>query len=217
VTARRRRPIRCSFSRVGRAFSLVEVLIALTITATLLTATMAALDASFKSYKATSESASTNVVARIVMQRVMALIRTGDEFGPYPANPLLNPVLGDDEDEPDDAIEFVSLRDEATGAFEVTRLERREGDGNSGPFELWYVLTKFDADGTQTSVDENVLLDKLVELRFVLSYDVGPRLRRATIDMIVRADDLEDASIGPAFDSPTIRMVASAAPRGLDD
>jgi len=62
--------------RRRRGFSLVEVLIALAITGTLLTASLAALDASFKSYKLTTEGASTNVVTRLVMQRLMAMIRT---------------------------------------------------------------------------------------------------------------------------------------------
>ncbi|RMD63684.1 MAG: prepilin-type N-terminal cleavage/methylation domain-containing protein, partial [Planctomycetota bacterium] len=43
-----------------RGFSLVEMLLALAISATLLTAALAALDSSFKGYKATTESASTH-------------------------------------------------------------------------------------------------------------------------------------------------------------
>lgn len=46
-----------------RGFSMIEVLISLTISATLLTATLGALDGSFKAYKVTTEGASTNVVA----------------------------------------------------------------------------------------------------------------------------------------------------------
>ena len=51
-----------------RGFNLVEVLIALAITATLLTATLAALDASFRAYQATTEEVSTQSIGRIVMQ-----------------------------------------------------------------------------------------------------------------------------------------------------
>src|SRR3954469_10766840 len=78
-----------------RGFSLIEVLVALAITATMLTAAMTALDSSFKAYKVTTESASTNVVARMVMSRVMTMVRTGTQFGPYPVDPLnlaQNPV-----------------------------------------------------------------------------------------------------------------------------
>ena len=196
---------------IRRAFSLIEVLIALTITATLLTATMAALDSSFKSYKVTSEGASTNVVARIVMQRVTAMIRTGESFGPYPSNPLLNPDIESTW------IEFVSYRDAATGTERVVRLERRDGDDETGPFELWYVVTEFQ-NGTFVSEDEANLLVGLNEVRFELEYDVGPRLKRATVDLIIQPDDLQDAAIGVAdFEAPTIRLVASASPRAYDE
>ena len=132
---RARRTVRTSRRR---GFSLVEVLIALTITATLLTATMAALDACFKSYKINNESASTNVVARIVMQRLTAMIRTGESFGPYPANPITTPDIESTW------MEFVSFRDASTGIERVVRLERRDGNEETGPFELWYVQTEFE-------------------------------------------------------------------------
>ncbi|HZW10885.1 MAG TPA: prepilin-type N-terminal cleavage/methylation domain-containing protein [Phycisphaerales bacterium] len=61
----------------ARAFSVVELLVALTISSLLLTATLVALDASFKSYKVTTESASSHVVARMVMHRMTTMIRTG--------------------------------------------------------------------------------------------------------------------------------------------
>ncbi len=196
---------------IRRAFSLIEVLIALTITATLLTATMAALDSSFKSYKITSESASTNVVARIVMQRVTAMIRTGESFGPYPSNPLLNPQIESTW------IEFVSFRDAGSGTERVVRLERRDGDDTTGPFELWYVVTEFQ-NGTFVSEDEANLLVGLNEVRFELEYDVGPRLKRATVDLIIQPDDLQDAAIGTnKLEAPTIRLVASASPRAYDE
>lgn len=198
-------------ARRGRAFSLVEVLIALTITATLLTATMAALDTSFKSYKMTSEGASTNVVARIVMQRVTAMIRTGESFGPYPVNPITTPDIESTW------LEFVTFRDAATDSERVIRLERRDGDEQTGPFELWYVVSTFQG-GEFVSSDEVPLLTGLNQVRFSLEYDVGPRLKRATVDLIIQPDDLQDAAISTSkLEAPTIRLVASASPRSYDD
>jgi prepilin-type N-terminal cleavage/methylation domain-containing protein len=208
---KRRNLLRSKVSR--RGFSMVEVLIALTITATLLTATMAALDASFKSYKHTSESASTNVVARIVMQRVTAMIRTGESFGPYPANPIANPTIRSTW------IEFVAFRDVTTNIERVIRLERRGNgeDGDEGPFELWYMVTELE-DGEVINEDEAPLLVGLNDVTFDLEYAVGPRLRRATVDLIIQPDDLQDAAIGAAgIEAPTIRMVASASPRSFTD
>lgn len=200
-----------SMVRSRRGFSLAEVLIALTITSTLLTATMAALDTSFKSYKVTSESASTNVVARIVMQRVTALIRTGDSFGPYPVNPITTPNIQSEW------IEFVTYRDPSQGIERVVRLERRDGDEETGPFELWYVITTFE-NGEFVEEDEAPLLVNLNQVMFDLEYDVGPQLKRATVDLIIQPDDLQDAAIGAAkLEAPTIRLVASASPRTYDD
>lgn len=193
-----------------RAFSIAEMLIALAITATLLTATLAALDTSFKSYKVTNESASTNVVARIVMQRVTAMIRVGDEFGPYPVNPITTPIIESDR------IEFVSYREPSTNTERVTSLQRRPGTGEDGPWQLWYVETTY-VNGIYSSQDEAPLLTGLTELTFTLEYDVGPRLHRATIDMVIKPDDLQDAAVAADLETPTIRLIASASPRRLDE
>lgn len=190
-----------------RAFSLVEMLIALTISATLLAATLAALDTSFKSYKVTTDSASTHVIARIVMQRVTAMVRTGEQFGPFPVNPILNPTVNSDW------IEFLSDRDPATNTERITRLERREAlDPNDGPFELWHVISTFQ-NGNLHSEEAVPLLQGLMELRFIMDYDVGPRLKRVTIDMVIRPNDMQDAAIAANLEAPTIRLVASASPR----
>ena len=204
------RHTRSSSSRsTRRGFSMVEVLISLGITATLLTATMAALNTSFKSYQVTSEGASTNVVARIVMQRLTAMIRTGDSFGPYPVNPLLTPELESDY------IEFVSFREISTGTERVTRLERREATGVDGPYELWYTLTTY-VDGTYQDEESAPLLSGLNDVVFTMEFDVGPRLKRATVDLIIQPDDLQDIAVGSTMDAPTIRLVASASPRMND-
>lgn len=195
--------------RARRGFSMVEVLISLTISATLLTATMAALDTSFKGYKVTTEGASTNVVARIVMQRVTAMVRTGTSFGPYPVNPITTPEITSSY------IEFVSFRDPSTGTEKVTRLERRDKDGVEGVYELWYVLTTY-VGGEYSDESEAPLLVNLNDATFTMEYDVGPKLKRVTIDLIIQPDDLQDLAIGSKLEAPTIRLVASASPRMND-
>ncbi len=84
-------PSRCqsrgALRRRRRGFNLVELLIALAITAALLAATMVALDASFTAYQSTTEWASTHTIGRLTMHRMQALIRTGVTFGPVPINP----------------------------------------------------------------------------------------------------------------------------------
>jgi prepilin-type N-terminal cleavage/methylation domain-containing protein len=193
----------------ARGFSLVEMLIALAITAALLTASLTALDASFKSYKVTTESASTHVVSRIVMHRVMAMVRTGKEFGPYPVDVLdlaQNPLVSS-------YIEFVSLDDAATGRRQITRIERRTG--SASPFELWYTLTTYQG-GVLATTEERPLIRNLQDALFTLEFDVGPRLKRATVDLTIRPDDLQDAAVFADLETPVIRLVATASPRQLE-
>lgn len=200
---------RTTTQRARAGFSLVEMLVALTISATLLAATFSALDASFKSYKRTTESASTHVVTRIVMHRVMTMIRTGEagSFGPFPDNPIELPEITTN------SIEFtVNGRNE--GEQQIVRLERRDVEEGSedGPYELWLVLTTLE-DGVATGEESRPLLVGVVDAVFTLEYDVGPTLMRATVDLTVLPNDLQDAAIGANLDTPSIRMVASASPR----
>jgi prepilin-type N-terminal cleavage/methylation domain-containing protein len=196
-----------------RGFSMIEVLVALTITGLLMTATLTALDTSFKAYKVTTESASTNVVARMVMHRMCTLVRTGTDFGPYPDDVLSvadNPMTSN-------FMEF-DMGENAGGNTRNVRLERRDAAvGAPAPFELWYVENEITPAGVVSTTEERPLLTGLTELRFVLEYDVGPRLRRATIDLTVQPNDFQDASFNAGLQAETIRLVSSVAPRKLDE
>lgn len=224
---------------VRRAFSLVEVLIALTISATLLTGALVAFDAMFKRFEIISDSASTNVISRTVMHRMLSMIRTGTDFAPYPTD-----VLDADANPANYTyIEFVSKRDSSNQPTEITRIERRaastvtigsESISLRGPYVLWVTVTP---SGGGTAIDRP-LLDGVVDLQFNLEYEAGPRLRRATIDLTVRpagnvvqqenADHVYGSTVeidGETRDrqlaatdatSSTIRLVASTSPRGVD-
>lgn len=200
-------------SRTRRGFSMVEVLIALMLTGTLLAATLSALDTSFKAYRATTEGASTNVIARLVIHRVSSMIRTGTDFGPYPDDVLdsaQNPLLTTQ-------MEF-KVAGNADGTWgRYVRLERRDAvDPQNGPRELWYVESEVNS-GVVTVTTQRPLLTGLEDIRFTLEYDVGPRLKRATIDMTVRPNDFQDARMVTDLDTPALRLVGSAAPRKLED
>lgn len=197
-----------------RAFSLIEMLVALSITGTLLAATFTALDASFKSYKATTDGASTNVISRMLMYRMMSMIRTGQNFGPYPDDPLdpaQNPIVDSQ------SIEFQTNFNASTNSWSVIRLEARATtDPQRGPFELWYLRTDF-ANAVAGQTEQHPLLTGIERLSFNLNYDVGPRLRRATVDFTVRANDYQAASFDNGLEAPTIRLVSSVCPRRLDE
>jgi prepilin-type N-terminal cleavage/methylation domain-containing protein len=198
------RRVRHDLARGTRGFSIVEMLIALLISTTLLAATMQALDASWRGYKHVSESASSHVVARIVIHRALAMVRTGTQFTPVPADVLdaaLNPMVAD-------RIEFVAEADRLAGNGRRTRLERRSPTATPGQLELWYVLM----DGAAV-IDQRPLMRNVRDITFILEYDVGPRLTRATIDMTVWPNDDDALQIDIGDPTVAIRLVASASPR----
>ncbi len=199
----RRRP------HARRAFSLVEMLVALMISSLLLTATLSALDASFKSYKVTTESASTQVVIRILMQRLGALIRTGEQFGPFPVNPILDPVITSDR------MEFRVQPDPQINDYEIWTIEAVAVEGETGPFELRSTVERYE-DGDLVSSTDRTLVRRVLDITFTLEYAVGPRLRRATIDLTVMADDVQGDTVGGDLHANALRMVTSVSPRRLD-
>jgi len=243
VRIARSRPLRTAspLRRSARGLSIIELLIALTISATLMSATLAALDTMFKGYKQTTESASTHVISRIVMSRLLGMIRTGTGFAPSPANVLdsdINPLAAD-------YFEFANVVDADGAPLEITRVEYRlpgqeaqlrswgvaggppepeeaeeeeaeEGEEveatSSGAGELWYV--RLDATTSPaTVVEQRPLLSGVRSAVFTLEYDVGPRLIRATIDITVEPNDSQDLTIGVESKAQTFRLVASAFPR----
>lgn len=184
-----------------RGFNLVELLIALAISAALLTSTMVALDASFMAYQSTAELSTTHTIGRMTMNRMLALIRTGTEFGPFPVNPKDSIVESD----------FIQFRTRNGQVMELNWDEDDEAlyivlDPNT-PDEVWHMLLdgvvpQLDAGGTRIRP-------------FTLEYELGRRLFRATIDMNI----VPDATMAVDLDGDgggSIRMVASAMPRTIE-
>jgi len=191
IALRRSRPRR-------RAFSIIEMLLAISITSLLLTSLLAALSASFRAYQATTESASRHTIARLTMHRLLAMIRTGTQFGPYPDNVITDPIIQSDY------LEFVA----ADGTF--VRVEYRDLD------ESLYVVV--DPLGEP---QEELLLTGVAPIfdenneripPFTLHYTRGPLLYRATIDLLIVEDNEINLTV-EGSDVPPLRMVASTMPR----
>ncbi len=172
-----------------RGFNLVELLIALAITAALLSATMMALHASFNAYQSTTEVASTHTISRLVMNRMLTLLRTGQDFGPAPADPMDSIVDSN-------YIEFF------TDDGQLISLDWVAADQT-----LYVVLTdEFDVETTYP------LLEGVTDCSFTLEYELGYKLHRATIDMTIVPDDNMSVSLD-GTNERVIRLVASAMPR----
>lgn len=177
-----------------RGFNLVEMLIALAISAALLTATMVALDASFTAYQMTTEVASTHTIGRLTMHRILALIRTGVEFTPVP-------------DDPRDTIRESDYLDILTPDGEVISIEWHEDE------EALYVVV----DGQEALLMEGVIAqydpDTGERIQpFTLEYELGNILHRATVDFAIVPDDNMSVEMD-GDNQEVIRLVASAMPR----
>ena len=199
-------------------FSLIEALIAIAISGALLAAATVALDAMFQSYKQTTDSASTHIVSRIVMNRVLGMVRTGADFAPVPPDVLdatENPLACDYFTFVSDAGDDVRIEFRLPGEDAALRMWR-PGETPSPayapadlPGELWYVRL----DATGSPADEQMLLSGVRSCVFTLTYDIGPRLRRATIDLVIESDEEEEITIAADAVPQTIRLIASADPR----
>jgi prepilin-type N-terminal cleavage/methylation domain-containing protein len=229
---------------LARGFSIVEMLVALMISSTLMTAMMVALDFMFKRYTLISDSASTHVVARTVMHRILSMIRTGTQFAPSPAGELIYDQAHNPFDS--DRIQFISVNDSARVVR--TTVETRvpstmSANGESvelrGPYVLWLITSTTTPSGT--TVEERPLLDGIARSEWInLYFDVGNRIKRATIDLEVlpAGNVIAEQSGGQTWRTtvdtdtnggkidrrlialdqatPTIRLVGSVSPRGDD-
>lgn len=187
---------RTRIRRARRGFSLIEMLVALAICSALLTATLVSLYASFRAYQSTTEQASTHVIGRVVMHRVMALVRNGVGFGPLPEDPRETSIATDEMTFLDDEEREITLRLDRTHKVLLMQVDGSQEqvllDGVSGPL---------DTDGTQLGA-------------FQLEYENGYKLIKASFDLTVAADDTAQLSI-EGNDVVPIRLVGSTAPRRI--
>lgn len=190
---------------VRRGFSLVELLIALTITATLLVATMVALDASYTAYQRTTRAASTHNVSRITMDRVQSLIRNGESFTPRPADPNDSIVESDWLEivlPVDDADNQRAMRiewDETTEALHIITIDADSGQVLGDHLLLEGVISQYDDGGQRIKP-------------FTLEYHLGFNLRRATINIMIVPDDNLDVDIDGKHPY-VIHLIGTAVPR----
>ncbi len=205
---------------------MIEMLIALSISASIMTASLVAFDAMFKVYETSTESASNHVVARIAVNRLLGMIRTGSQFGPFPNDVLdsgANPLKAD-------YFEFASRFNDDGEIAEVTRVEFRypgqapllrtwgaqedppelpDGMEVEGPGELWIVLIDV-ATGVE---QEFMMLSEVRSAEFTLRYEIGPKLIKATVDIIFEPSLAVDDGVWTPATPETVRLVASAMPR----
>ncbi len=199
--------IRSQKSRRSAGLSLVEMLMALAITAMLLTATMVAIDASFKAYAIAAESASTQTATRMVINRLLTMVRTSTAHGPMftetgvtiHGNVLTSPYI---DIMPADAPPF--------------RVYRITYDAQAKELRLLEIDTE---PLVERVIDDQPIIGGVTACSFQLlrrrdNDDVWV-LDRASIDFTVQPDG--DTSLAIEVGNvPAVRVVASTKPRRLD-
>ena len=193
--------------RIRRGFNLVELLMALGISATLLTATMVALDASFMAYQTTTEVASTHTISRLALHRILTMIRNGIEFGPLPESPL-DPIVESTSFEAeilneDGGTTWVEIEwDEVDEALYI-----RIGDAGEPRYLLLEGVIEQTFPAGHPREGEAVA-------PFTLEFDRGIQLYRATVDLLIQPDDNMRVNLD-GESNQLIHLVATSMPRGM--
>lgn len=204
--------------------SLVEMLIALAISAVLLTAVMVALNASFHAYATASESASAQSSIRLVMHRLLTMIRTTTDHAAWEPGAVA-PWLPNPAEPPERTTGIIMLDKQDREIRIWWTLNTSYSEDNLG--DLWYWRSDFDANGNGAPDDDErqPLLERVTARTdadgnpyiFALSSrlsDRGLLLRRATVDLTIEPGTDATLALESARGSASpIRLIASAMPR----
>ncbi|MEY3142288.1 MAG: hypothetical protein RLY21_781 [Planctomycetota bacterium] len=177
-----------------RALTLIELLIALAITATLLAAMLMALQVGFHGYQASVAQSSTHMTGRIVVQRILTLVRTGAAFGPLPDDPRDRFVQGDSL--------VITLASGETVSLRLDRAQEtlfiRAGAGDERTL----------LSGVRGPVDD----EGAARGAFTLEFEKGTSLVRASFDLTVAGDPESQLAIEGDEVAP-LRLVGTGSPR----
>ncbi len=198
-------PPKPSARRRAAGLSLVELLVSLAIVALLLSATMVAIDASFRAYASAAESASTQTATRMVTHRLLTLVRTSTAHGP------LEPSV--------DATWPVTLTGDTLESRHLTLIDNRGNElrieYRPANDELWLIKKPFGGGATVTQpLLSGVTAATFHALRRQDSSGVWV-LERASVDITVQPDTDATLAIESA-NTPASRVVASTMPRRLN-
>ncbi len=217
-----------------RGVSLVELLIALAITAMLLTATMVAMDVSFKAYADASEQASTHAATRMITQRVLTMVRTSTLHGPLTAQASRTRQLQDPEDPTrqysvtlpaatiagniitSPYMELITQDNQHVALMYVTYSKPSlvEGQPTQSLQELWLVTNPDGAVLQGQPLIGNVTAASFTCLRRKNGAGLYV-LERGSMDLTVQPDP--DATLAlESGHTPPIRVIASTMPRRVE-
>jgi prepilin-type N-terminal cleavage/methylation domain-containing protein len=219
-------------SQRARGLSLMEMLIALTITSVLLAATMLAIDASFTAYASAAKSASTQTTTRLTVHRLLKLIRTSTLHGPVKTSVPADAAWSDwptllseleNELQARRGVERPSVSPTEQDQFTLESNYFRIWDPNGDQVVLTYVdetdeiwLTTLPHESSTASAQP--LLGGVVSGKFTifrrLTRDGLWVLKRGSATLDIKADDDSTLKLEDAHE-PMMHVEASTMPRKL--
>jgi len=182
-----------------RGLGLAEMMIALVISALLLTATAAALDSSFKAYTANQEQSSLMQQSRIAMNRMITTIRLSETHGPYNSTPLASFSIGSTVT--DHGISMYDQDDNlVTYRYDSTN-------------KLLYCATE-DAERVMLEGVEqfDVVMEPMRSAASIKTAGAYDLLRRAIITLSVKTTE-NTAGVGESTGNQVVTLSAAVAPR----
>ena len=174
------------------------MLIALAISAILLTATLAALQVSFRAYQTTTDQAATHAVGRMVVHRMTSMIRSGQDFRPLPDEIRDSTVSSD----------FIEFYHPDTGNLITIEWDRESGQLNY-TIDNGYPVVLLEGIVARTDTDGSVIQP------FILEWEPGRRVYRVTIDLMIIPDDTISTSAdryAPGSTTETVSTEIKIAP-----
>lgn len=202
--------------RLQRGYTLIEVMIALSVAGLVLTGALTALRAGLIAYGTSTEDAGRQASARLVMQRTLAMIRTARLHDPYdPSQPGLQLL---DPDHANHPLRAVGIRLQTNDGHEVRvwwQANNGYGDADLGDLMMADVTTN------QTEVVMQRVRCRRTEsdepFIFTLVSRTSPDgllLARATFHLFAERDPDATTTLEQNTSSGTaIQMVSSTAPR----
>lgn len=185
--------------------SMVEMLIALVITALLMTATMMATDTSFKAYANATAQVSAQASTRLVTQRLMTLVRSSRAHGPLtPGSSSVGAVTLSGDTLTGPYLEMIDPQEK------LVRIEYR-----SDAQEVWLVMSSLDGSGKT----EQPLLTQVTAASFSCTRrktnDGLWVLARGTMNITVTPTANSSIDLERTAAMEPIRVIASTMPRRL--
>jgi len=174
-----------------KGFTLPEILVALAISALLLAGLFGSLHWTVDAYRRSAAEGVNRLTARLLVERIALLVRTGVSFGPLPS------IATEDEVE--------------SNVLEITTASGQEIEIEWDSVSELLTMT---VDGVSATVLGGVVQTTggATITPFLLQYENGTTLQRVTINLAVDPDPEQATSMDGGDE--TIRLTTSVMPRG---